>query len=202
MARGQGAHRGAGGAPRRASSPSSPRSSSPSPTCRTRACRRAPTRPPTASSARWASRRRFDFAPKAALGPRAGARHPRLRARRQGRRRALHRLLRRRRRASSGAHRLHARPPHPRARLHRGAAAVHRQRATRCVGTGQLPKFEKDLFQLEGYRLLPGADRRGAAHQPPPRRDPRRGARCRSATPPTRPASAARPAPTARTCAA
>ena len=40
------------------------------------------------------------------------------------------------------------------------------------IGTGQLPKFEEDLFQRRGDRLLPGPDGRGAGHQPAPRRDP------------------------------
>ena len=55
---------------------------------------------------------RFDFEPQGALGPRPGARHPRLRARRQAHRRPLHRLLRRRRAARARADQLHARPPH------------------------------------------------------------------------------------------
>ena len=48
-------------------------------------------------------------------------------------------------------------------------------------------------------RAVPGPDRRGPGHQPPPRRDPRGRPSCRSATRPTRRASGARPARPART---
>ena len=51
-------------------------------------------------------------------------------------------------------------------------------------------------------RPLPHPDGRGAGHQHPSRRDPRRGRRCRAATAPGRRASAARRARTARTRAA
>ncbi len=84
----------------------------------------------------------------------------------------------------------------------RGAAAVHRQR--------RLARRHRPAAQVRGRPvpgstgddLLPDPHRRGAADQPAPRRDPRRGGPAARATPPTRPASAARPAPTARTCAA
>ena len=36
------------------------------------------------------------------------------------------------------------------------------------LGTGQLPKFEEDLFKLEGFQLLPGAHGRSAGDQHPP----------------------------------
>ena len=39
-------------------------------------------------------------------------------------------------------------------------------------GTGQLPKFEEDLFRLAGDGLVPDAHGRGAGHEPPPRRGP------------------------------
>ena len=56
-------------------------------------------------------------------------------------------------------------------------------------GTTQLPKFEEDLFQTrEGYYLISTAE--VPAHEPPPRGDRCRRRRCRSPTPPTRPASA------------
>ena len=42
-------------------------------------------------------------------------------------------------------------------------------------------------------RAVPGPDRRGPGHEPAPRRDPRGRPSCRSATPPTRRASGARP---------
>ena len=47
-------------------------------------------------------------------------------------------------------------------------------------GTGQLPKFEQDLFKIAGdWDLLPDPDGRSAGHQPVSRRDPRRPASCR-----------------------
>ena len=46
-------------------------------------------------------------------------------------------------------------------------------RAT-LTGTGQLPKFEEDLYGIAGRRSVPHSHRRGAGHQPPPRRDSRR----------------------------
>jgi seryl-tRNA synthetase len=68
-------------------------------------------------------------------------------------------------------------------------------------GTGQLPKFAEDLFKLEGHRLLADSDGRSAGHQY--FRDETLDA---DALPinfcATRPASAARPAPTGATCAA
>ena len=42
-------------------------------------------------------------------------------------------------------------------------------------GTGNLPKFEQDLFKIAGeWDLLPDPDGGSAADEPPPRRDPRR----------------------------
>ncbi len=74
--------------------------------------------------------------------------------------------------------------------------------ADSLTGTGNLPKFEEDLFKLEGYRLVPHPDGRGAADQHLPERDPGRTQPARRASSPTRRASGARPAPTARTSAA
>ena len=34
--------------------------------------------------------------------------------------------------------------------------------------TGQLPKFQEDLFKLEGLNYYPDPHRRGAGHQHPP----------------------------------
>ena len=92
------------------------------PTCPTRACPSGTDAADNVEVRRVGEPPRFDFAPKAALGPRARARHPRLRARRQDLRRALRRLLGRRRAAGARAHQLHARPAHARARLPRGAS--------------------------------------------------------------------------------
>ena len=43
------------------------------------------------------------------------------------------------------------------------------------TGTGNLPKFEQDLFKIAGdWDLYPDPDRGSAAHEPAPRGDPRR----------------------------
>ena len=47
--------------------------------------------------------------------------------------------------------------------------------AESMTGTGQLPKFEDDLFKLEGWKLLLGAHGRGAGDQHPSGRDHTRG---------------------------
>ena len=48
------------------------------------------------------------------------------------------------------------------------------------VGTGQLPKFEQDLFAVRGEQgFYPDSDRRGAGDQPGARADRRRPRRCR-----------------------
>ena len=70
-------------------------------------------------------------------------------------------------------------------------------------GTGQLPKFEADLFQVPGERdYLPDPHGGGAGDQPGARPDRRGRPTCPASGSPTPPASAARPAPTARTPAA
>ena len=70
-------------------------------------------------------------------------------------------------------------------------------------GTGQLPKFEEDLFTLSGEQaLLPDSDRRGAGHQSGARRHRRRRLPCRANTSAIRRVFAARRVPTARTRAA
>ena len=52
--------------------------------------------------------------------------------------------------------------------------------AAALTGTGNLPKFEQDLFKIAGdWDLYPDPDRRGAAHEPAPRGDPRRPRCCR-----------------------
>ena len=56
--------------------------------------------------------------------------------------------------------RLHARSAHARARIPRGRAAVSRQSGI-ARGTGQLPKFEADLFKIAGdwdLFLIPTAE--------------------------------------------
>ena len=144
----------------------------------------------------------FDFEPKAHwdLGP--GARHPRLRARDEDVGRALRGAPRRRRAALARAHQLHARPAHARARLHRGRAAVPRERRG-AHRHGQAAEVRGGPVQ--------GGRRLGPVPRSPPPRCPSRtstatrswtAGSCRCATSPTRRASAARPAPTAPTCAA
>ena len=86
------------------------------PAARQRAGGRERRRQRRGAPARRAARVRLRAA--AALGPRPGARHPRLRARRADVGRALRGADGRRRAALAGAHQLHARPAHPRARLY------------------------------------------------------------------------------------
>ena len=87
----------------------------------------------------------------------------------------------------------------------RASTATSRSRRRSCVNRasadGHRPAAEVrgGALRRRARRLLPGADGRGAGHQPAPRRDPRRRPSCRAATWPSRPASAARRARTART---
>ena len=70
-------------------------------------------------------------------------------------------------------------------------------------GTGQLPKFEEDLFATAGeHAPLPDPDRRGAADQPRPRQHPRGRRAAAAHDGRTRCASAPRPAATVATRAA
>ncbi len=103
----------------------------------------------------------FDFEPQAHwdLGPRA--RHPRLRARDADRRRALRGADRRGRAALARAHQLHARPAHARARLPSRSSRPFLANTASLTGTGQLPKFEGDLFKIAGdwdLYLVPTAE--------------------------------------------
>ncbi len=138
---------------------------------------------------------------EAALGAWRRARHPGLRTRRPHVRRALRRADGRRRASRPRAHRLHARSPHARARLHRSRAAVpgehrgadrHRQPAEVRAGSVQ------DRRRLGP---VPDPDRGSPAHQSSPRGNPRRARRCRSDTRPTRRVSAAKRVRMAPTCA-
>ena len=90
-------------------------------------------------------------------------------------RRALLGADRRRRAARARADQLHARPAHARARLHARSSRRSSSTRRRCAAPGNLPKFEQDLFKIAGeWDLYPDPDRRGAADEPAPRRDPRR----------------------------
>ena len=110
----------------------------------------------------------------AALGGRRGAGHHRPGRRRQGHRLRLPDLPRRRRRAPARAHRLLPRPPHARARHDRDLAAGARQRG---VGARHRPDPGQGRPDVRRHarRPVPGADRGGAGHQHPPRRDHRGG---------------------------
>ena len=103
--------------------------------------------------------------------------------------------------APARADQLVPRRPHPRERLHRGLAAGRRQHGLGARHRADPGQGRPDV-RRHPRRAVPGPDGRGPGHEPPPRRDPRRRPSCRSATPPTRRASAARPARPARTPAA
>ena len=104
--------------------------------------------------------------------------------------------------AAARADRLDARPAH--------AASTATPRSTRPImvkprvpGRHRQPaQVRRQPVSRRGGGLLVDPDRRGAGHQPVPRRDPGRRARCRSTTSPTRPASAASRWRPAATCAA
>ena len=165
--------------------------------------RRARTRRPTSRCGGSATPRAFDFDAEVALGPRRpSSASSTSSARRGSRARAspstgtggarLERALIQFMLDLHGSRGLpRGDPAVPR---HRGDA--HRHRPAAQVRGRPL----QDLGRRP--RPLPDPDRRGAAHQPPPRRDPRRRPSCRRSTSPSRPASARRRAPTARTCAA
>ena len=79
----------------------------------------------------------------------------------QDRGRALLGAERRRRAARARADQLHARPAHARARLHARCEPPFLVNAASLTGTGQLPKFEADLFKIAGdwdLYLIPTAE--------------------------------------------
>ena len=132
-----------------------------SPTCRTRAC------PPGTAAAdnvvvrTWGEPRAFDFDPKAHwdLGPRLG--HSRFRARDQNLRVAFRDTDGRRRPTRTRAHQLHAEPALRHCTAIRRSSRRSWSRAARLYGTGQLPKFEQDLFKIAGdwdLYLIPTAE--------------------------------------------
>ena len=91
---------------------------------------------------------------------------------------------------------------HARARLHRGRAAVPGQRGRAARHRQPAEVRAGSLQDRRRLGSLPDPDRGSAAHEPASRARSSTAASCRCATPPTRPASAARPARTAPTCAA
>ena len=150
------------------------RSSSPSPTSPTPRCRWGPPPRTTWWSRTWGEAPALALHPPAALRDRREAGDARLRAGGQGVREPLRLLQGRAGAAGAGAGHLHDR------RAHRRAATPSCSPRTWCpaatlTGTGQLPKFEEDVFKTAGAtELLPHPHRRGPGHQLPRRRDPRR----------------------------
>ncbi len=130
-------------------------------TSRTRAYRSGKSAADNVEVRRVGEPRDVRFRSAAALGPRACARHPRLRASDAHRRSAIFSAVRRGRAIGARADQLHARSPHARAR--RIARSNRRFSPTRraSTGTGQLPKFEQDLFKIAGdwdLYLVPTAE--------------------------------------------
>ena len=166
-----------------------PPRSPPCPTCPTPTCPRART-----STRMWSSRRSarpaIRFHPPAALGPGPQTGHPQLRAGRQDHRLALLRPQRGRRAPAAGPDRLDARPAHPPG-LPRAVPALHGQRSDplRRRAAAQVPR---QPLPRPGRGLLERAHRRGAPHRPAHGRYAGGSRPARCATPPTRPASAAK----------
>ena len=108
----------------------------------------------------WGEKPALAVHAEAALGARRGARHPRVGAGGEDLRRALHHLQGGGGAAGAGAGLLLRRRPHL-ARLH--ARCCRRTSSPRetMTGTGQLPKFEEDLFRTAGETplyLIPTAE--------------------------------------------
>ena len=111
--------------------------------------------------------------PQAALGPRHGARHHRLRAGREDLRLALLRAQGVGRAAAARAHHLHARSAHAEARLRRDLPALHGP--PRVPGRHrQPPEVRREPLSRRRGGLLVHPDRRGPGHQPLSRGDRRR----------------------------
>ena len=178
--------RGARGRSRpRSRSSSSASRTRPTPTCRSAARRRTSPSGPGASSSRASSR---STARSARTRPTAARRGDAGRtgrsasaldiidnsARRQDRRLGLPGLQGRRLGAPAGADQLLPRRPHPRERHDRGLAAGRRQHRLRH-GHRPDPRQGRPDVRRHPRRPLPGPDRRGPGHEPPPRRDPRGG---------------------------
>ena len=142
---------------------------------RRRACPSAATRQPTWRSAASGKPPRVRLHAAAALGAGARAGHPGLRAGGQGLRGAFRGATGPGAPGSSArSSPVHAGPAHARARLPRGPAALPGHGGDSLLGTGQLPKFEGDLFKTPaGDRdlyLIPTAE--VPVTEPAPRRDP------------------------------
>ena len=151
-----------------------------------------------AANRRRAARARLRAAP--ALGDRPRARHSRLRSRREDLRLALLRPARRRRRPAARADRLHARPAHPRARLHRDLPALPGQDASVSTAPASFQNSRTTSTTTPRTTCAWSAPRRSRSPTCTATRSCRR--TCRSTTSPTPPASGARRCPPDATCAA
>ena len=171
------------------------------PTCRTNRFRWARTPTDNVEVRRDGRAAAIRFRAQGALGPGPGAGHPGPRARRQNHRRALRPLLGPGRQAGARAHQFHARRAHPRARLHRGAAALPGE-LREPVRHRPVAQVQGRPVQVRGHGFLADSHGRSAGHQHLRATKRWRPTRCRSSCAPTRRVSAARPAPTAATCAA
>ena len=111
--------------------------------------------------------------PAAALGSRHQAGHHRLRSRREDLGLALLRPEGLGRAPAAGAHHVHARSAHAEARLRRDLPALHGQ--ARVPGRHRQPaQVRREPVPRRRGGLLVHPDRRGAGHEPVPRRDLRR----------------------------
>ena len=119
-------------------------------TCRTRACRWGRAAADNVEVRRHGTPRDVRVHAAGALGSRAGARHHRLRARHQDRRRALLGAGRRRRAARARADQLHARTCTRRSTATPRSSRRSWPTRASLTGTGNLPKFEADLFKIAG----------------------------------------------------
>ena len=163
----------------------------------------------------WGEKPQFDFDAQAALGARRSPRHPRPGARRQAQRRALRRLHGRRRAPRTRAHQLHARPAHRRSTATPKCCRPSWSTPRASSAPASLPKFAEDLFRCSDadaeavargefkdndHWLIPTAEVPVTNLYRDEILDEARLPDL--ASPPTRPASAPKPAPPARTRAA
>ena len=173
------------------------------PTSRTRPCRSAATRRTMSEVRVWGEPRRIRLRAQGSRRSRRAARPAGFRDRRArspARASSVH--ARAAGAAAPRADPVHARPAHARAWLHGDLCALSGQR--------RQPARHRPASEIRGRPVrraqrtgpLSDSHRRSAGHQPRARRDPRGGRPADNAWSRTRPVSAPRPAPTARTRAA
>ena len=122
-------------------------------------------------------KRPFAFAPVPHWDLGDAARHHRLRARREGLGIALLRAQGMGRAAAAGAHHVHARSAHARSTATREIYPPYMVKpASASSAPATCPKFGENALSRRRRGLLVDPDRRGAGHEPLPRRDPGRGA--------------------------